>query len=84
MISKVIRERVRFERDLKTLTAQARYSSYIITALPVAVAVIINIMDHEYESYLYTTMGGRLMLGVSICMLSLGFFFLNRIANIEV
>jgi len=84
VISETIRERVRFERDLKALTAQARYSSYIITGLPVAVAVVINFMDREYESYLYTAMLGHIMLGVAVGMLSLGFFFLNRIANIEV
>lgn len=84
VISQTIRERVRFQRDLRALTAQARYSSYIITALPVAVAVIINLMDEPYESFLYTTTLGYLMLGVSITMLALGFFFLNRIANIEV
>ncbi|MBV9279544.1 MAG: type II secretion system F family protein [Chloroflexi bacterium] len=84
VISQTIRERVRFQRDLKALTAQARYSSYIITALPVCVALIINWMDEPYESFLYTTTLGFMMLGVALCMLGLGFFFLNRIANIEV
>jgi tight adherence protein B len=84
VISETIRERVRFERDLKALTAQARYSSYIITGLPVGVAVVINFMDHPYESYLYTAMLGHIMLGIAVSMLSAGFFFLNRIANIEV
>lgn len=84
VISVTIRERVRFERDLKALTAQARYSSYIITALPVAVATVINFMDREYESYLYTAMLGHIMLGVAVTMLGMGFFFLNKIANIEV
>ncbi|GAC1462103.1 MAG: hypothetical protein PVSMB1_12760 [Gemmatimonadaceae bacterium] len=84
VISKVIRERVRFERDLRTLTAQARLSSYIITALPVFVAVVINFMDAPYESYLYTSTVGHLMLFGSVCLLGLGFFFLKRIANIEV
>jgi tight adherence protein B len=84
IIAQTIRERVRFQRDLKTLTAQARYSSWIITALPVAVAVIINFMDQPYESFLYTTTLGWIMLGIAVCMLTLGFFFLHRIANIEV
>lgn len=84
VISETIRERVRFERDLRALTAQARYSSYIITALPVGVAIVINFMDHPYESYLYTAMLGHLMLGAAVCMLGAGFFLLNKIANIEV
>ena len=84
VISKTVRERVRFQRDLSALTAQARYSSYIITGLPIAVAVIINIIDHPYESFLYTQLLGHIMLVTAVCMLGLGFFFLNRIANIEV
>lgn len=84
VISKTIRERVRFERDLKALTAQARYSSYIITSLPVAVGIAINFMDRPYESFLYTTLLGNFMIGTAICMLGLGFYILSRIANIEV
>jgi tight adherence protein B len=84
VIAKTVRERVRFQRDLKALTAQARYSSYIITGLPVAVGVVINIIDHEYESFLYTATLGHFMIGAALCMMGLGFFFLNRIANIEV
>jgi len=84
VISATIRQRVQFEGELRTLTTQGRLSSYIITALPISVAVIINLIDAPYESYLYTATTGRIMLGVSIVMISVGFFFLNRIANIEV
>jgi tight adherence protein B len=84
VIAKTVRERVRFQRDLRALTAQARYSSYIITGLPVAVAFVINLMDRPYESFLYTNPLGHVMIGAAVIMLGLGFFFLNRIANIEV
>jgi tight adherence protein B len=84
VIAKTVRERVRFARDLRALTAQARYSSYIITGLPVAVAVVINIIDRPYESYLYTNPVGHIMIAASVIMLALGFFCLSRIADIEV
>lgn len=84
VISNTIRGRVRFQRDVRTLTAQARYSSYIITALPIGVAVVINLLDRPYESMLYTTGLGNIMVVAALIMLSLGFFFLNRIADIEV
>jgi tight adherence protein B len=84
VIAQTVRERVRFQRDLRALTAQARYSSYIITGLPIAVAVVINLIDRPYESFLYTNTIGNFMVGTAIVMLSLGFFFLSRIANIEV
>lgn len=84
VISNTIRQRVRFQRDLQALTAQARYSSYIITALPVAVAVAINFLDPSYESMLYKSTLGYLMIAASVTMLSIGFFILNKIATIEV
>jgi tight adherence protein B len=84
VIAKTVRERVRFQRDLRTLTAQARYSSYIITGLPLAVAVVINFMDQPYESYLYTSKIGNIMVAAALIMISIGFFFLSRIADIEV
>lgn len=84
VISKTVRDRVRFHRELKAMTAQARYSSWVITGLPIAVAVVINLIDRPYESYLYTSMLGHIMIGAAVIMLSLGFFFLNKIANIEV
>src|SRR5438270_5495456 len=84
VISHTVRERVRFQRDLKTLTAQARYSSYIITGLPVAVAVVINFMDAPYESYLYKNSIGNIMIGAAIVMICIGFFLLSKIADIEV
>jgi tight adherence protein B len=84
VISQTIRERVRFERELRTLTAQARYSSYIITALPVGVAIAINFMDRSYESFLYTQSLGYLMIGIAVSMVSIGFFILRKLAEIEV
>jgi tight adherence protein B len=84
VIAKTVRERVRFTRDLQALTAQARYSSYVITALPIGVGVVINFMDNSYERFLYTQLLGEMMVGIAVCMIGLGFFFLNRIANIEV
>jgi tight adherence protein B len=84
VIAKTVRERVRFQRDLRALTAQARYSSYIITGLPIAVAFVINLIDRPYESFLYTNPLGHVMIAAAVIMLGVGFFFLNRIANIEV
>jgi tight adherence protein B len=84
VIAKTVRERVRFQRDLKTLTAQARYSSYIITGLPIAVAIVINFMDAPYESYLYKSTTGNFMIAGALIMVAIGFFLLSKIADIEV
>ena len=48
------------------------------------VAFVINLIDRPYESFLYTNPLGHVMIGAAVMMLGIGFFFLNRIANIEV
>ncbi|NNM97074.1 MAG: secretion system protein, partial [Candidatus Dormibacteraeota bacterium] len=47
-IAFTIRERVRIKGEIRTLTAQARASSYIITALPVGLALILQAINPSY------------------------------------
>lgn len=84
VIAHTVRERVRFQREVRTLTAQARYSSYVITALPIGVALIINLIAPSYEGYLYRDPVGHILIGTALLMVSLGFFLLRKIANIEI
>ncbi len=44
-IAFTIRERVRIEGEIRTLTAQARTSGYIITGLPIGVAVLLYFIE---------------------------------------
>lgn len=83
-IGTIIRERVRIKGEIQTLTAMQRASSYIITALPVCMAVIISVINPEYMSTLWTTMCGWVMLSVSTIMLVIGFLIIRKIVNIEV
>ena len=47
-IGHTIRERVRIHGEIKVLTAQVQMSGYIISALPIALAVIIFMLNPSY------------------------------------
>jgi len=47
-IANTIRERVRIKGEIRTLTAQARASGWIITILPIALAGILSLISPEY------------------------------------
>lgn len=53
-IGHTIRERVRIKGEIKTLTAQGRISAYVITALPIGLAIFITIINPEYMAPLFT------------------------------
>jgi len=82
-IGHTIRERVRIKGEIGVLTAQARLSGYIISAMPVAMAGFIFLMNPDYMSSMFVMPWICMPIGASVIIV-LGFFAMKKIANIEV
>lgn len=92
-ISFTIRERVRIKGEIRTLTAQGRASGWIITFLPIALGFFLYLINPGYVSQLWvreapfligTFPCGWLVLGISLSMIALGGFAIQKIVDIEV
>jgi len=83
-IAYTIRERLRIQRDVRTLTAQERMSGYIIGALPIVLIAVIAIMNRSYVDMLFGTTPGHIMLGAAVVLEVIGFWLIRRIIAIEV
>jgi len=84
-IAFTIRERIRIKGEIKTLTAQARASSFIITGLPIGLALILEAINPTYISPLLSFAGpGPYILIGCVISISFAFYVMQRIANIEV
>ncbi len=83
-IGHTIRERVRIQGEIRTLTAMARYSGYVVSILPVAVAGILFVMSRQYMSILFTDPCGQQMLVVAAISMAIGWFVIRRVVTIEV
>ncbi|HEY6537631.1 MAG TPA: type II secretion system F family protein [Candidatus Dormibacteraeota bacterium] len=84
-IAFTIRERIRIKGEIKTLTAQARTSSYIITGLPIGLGLILEAINPAYISPMFNFKGpGPYILIVCVVSISFAFYIMQRIANIEV
>jgi tight adherence protein B len=83
-IGHTIRERVRIKGEIRTLTAMARYSGYLVSILPVAVAGLLFVMNGEYMSGLWEDpCGVRMIIAAAIGMF-LGWIVIRRVVNIEI
>jgi tight adherence protein B len=83
-IGHTIRERVRIKGEIRTLTAMARYSGYLVSILPVAVAGLLFVMNGEYMSGLWEDpCGVRMIIAAAIGMF-LGWIIIRRVVNIEI
>ncbi|MGH2491351.1 MAG: type II secretion system F family protein [Candidatus Limnocylindria bacterium] len=83
-IAETIRERGRIEGDIKSLTAQQRYSAYILTLLPIAAAAGLYLISPDYLAPLFAEGPLRGALIASAAMVATGFLVMKRMANIDV
>ena len=82
-IAVTLRERTRIEGDIDALTAQQRYSAYVLALLPVFVAVALFFISHDYVELLFDGML-RYASALAALMVVIGFLAMRRIATIDV
>jgi tight adherence protein B len=94
IISHTIRERVRIKGEIHSLTAQGRLSGWVISLLPIGLALILYSINPEYGGQLivndapYIIQGvlpcGWLVIGVGLLMMGIGILAVRKIVDIEV
>lgn len=83
-ISETIRERVRLKGEIRTLTAQGKISGIVVSILPIALGVILYLLNPEYIDTLFTSSYGRIILILSFVNQIIGILLINWIVKIEV
>lgn len=79
-----IRERIRIKGEIATLTAQGKLQGIILVLLPPAMVVGISAMAPDFMSPLYTTLPGKLMLGIAFIQQCIGGWMIFKIVDIKV
>jgi tight adherence protein B len=82
-VTDTIRERVRLFSEVRVLTAQQRFGSYLLTFLPIAMAAALFFINPKYMSRLFERQMLCIPIG-AVVMVILGNFAVRRLAKIEV
>ena len=82
-ISRLIRERVQFDRHVMALTAEGRLSAMVLVALPLVMFIYIYFVNYEYVSMLWTEQIGLILLAGGIISQFVGAYVMKRIVAIE-
>jgi len=83
-MQETIFDRSRVKDEVKTLTAQGKMSAIVITILPLALALYIKVVNPEYFQMLFSHPLGWAMVAFGSIGLILGWYFINKIVQIEV
>ncbi|WP_194841293.1 type II secretion system F family protein [Salinibacillus xinjiangensis] len=83
-IEDTINDRVRMKDELKALTSQGKMSAIIISLLPVALGVLLNVISPTYFSPMLQHPLGLVLLGLGAVSGFIGWMVIQKIVRIEV
>jgi tight adherence protein B len=83
-ISGIIRERLKLHGQVRTLTAEGRFSAIVLVGLPLFMAFILNLINPKMTSMLWTDPAGQKMVGVALVMMILGVLWMRKLIRIRV
>jgi tight adherence protein B len=83
-IVQTIRDRLRIQRQVTTLTAQGRLSGIVIGLLPFVLGLMIYFIEPNYIGSLFHNTIGLIMVGAGLISGAVGFFFVRKLTTIEV
>jgi tight adherence protein B len=83
-VAEAVRARAELNRELRTLTAQARGSRWIVTLIPPVLLILIEIINPTYLEPLFSTSTGHLLLAIAAGLVLAGSMVMSRIVRIEV
>ncbi len=83
-LAETLRNKAMMEGKIQSLTAQGKLQGVVMTGLPILLGVLLNFMEPEAMSKLWTTPIGWALLAVIIVMLMMGYFLIRKITNIDV
>jgi tight adherence protein B len=82
-LSGVLRSRKLLKEKIKALSSEAKASAMIIGALPFIVMVMVYMVRPDYIMKLFTTDPGRMILGVSAVMMTMGILVMRNMINFK-
>jgi tight adherence protein B len=81
MVADTVRQRQQFSRKIRALTAMGRASAYVLIALPIFLAMLLTLINHDYMAPLFTTSAGHTLIIVGLVSMSIGSLILRKIVS---
>jgi tight adherence protein B len=82
-VVETVRVRMELRRLIRTLTAQGRFSRWILTLLPIGLALVITVLSSTYMHPLFHTTLGRILLLLAAISVALGSWIIGKIVDIR-
>lgn len=82
-VAETIRERSEIKGQIRALSAEGKFSAYILVALPFGIGAMLMIVSPGYVTPLFTEPLGWVMIGASAIMMTIGGLWLRKIIDLK-
>jgi tight adherence protein B len=82
-ISTLIRERIKFQANLETLTAEPKMSARVLAAMPFVMFAAIYAINAQYMQPLFTDPKGNFLIVYALVSVVIGYFVMEKIASVD-
>jgi tight adherence protein B len=83
-LSRLIRERLKFRAKIKVLTTEGRMSAWVLGVMPFALAGMLNFVNHDFVSILWTDPAGIYITKIVLSIMAVGAFWLYRLVQVRI
>lgn len=83
-ITQVIRGRQRFQRKIRTLSAEGRVSAWVLTMVPIVLAGVLHLTSPNYLPILFQHPRGMTMLVACAVLMAIGVLWMRKIIRIVI
>ena len=83
-ISAIVRSRIKLVGEIRTLSAEGKLSAWILSLLPFATGLLINVVNPGFMDILWTDPAGLKMVYGALSLMLFGIWWMSRIIKIRV
>lgn len=83
-ISAIVRSRIKLVGEIRTLSAEGKLSAWILSLLPFATGLLINVVNPGFMDILWTDPAGLKMVYGALSLMLFGIWWMSRIVKIRV
>lgn len=82
-IAAVLRQRLRFRRRVKTLSAEGRMSAWILVLMPFVLSLVLMVIAPDYLPMLVDHPMGMRLIGAALLIMAFGIWWIRRIIRVR-
>ncbi|MFN8377337.1 MAG: type II secretion system F family protein [Anaerolineae bacterium] len=85
VIGHTIRERIKLKGEIRVLTAQGRITGYLISGLPIVLALFLYAINPSYMGNLFENRScGWPLLGIGLALIGIGMAVVQKVVDIDI